>query len=273
MPAAWVDACRVKPFEALGNIEGACDHRVLVAKRLQLGFAGNRGCQRHRCGRILRHQLGQFVDLTIRHLEHTSYVAQHAPRLQRPEGNDLRDLIAAVTLLDIVDDFAAAVLAEVDIEVRHRDTFGIEKALEQQAEPDRIEIGNRQRIGHQRSCTGAAARPDRYALGFGVLDEIGHDQEVTGIVHAADNIEFERQPRAVIFFADTLGQTVDFEAVAQALLGLTAQLSSFVVFRTLRIGARTNRETRQDRLARSRPERTTLGNFHCRRQRFRNIGE
>ena len=151
-------------FEALGDVEGARHHRVFVAERLQLRLARDRGRQRHRRGRILRHQLGQLVDLAIGHLQHAADVAQHAARLQRAEGDDLRDLVAAVALLHVGDHLAAAVLAEVDVEVRHRHALGIEEALEQQAEPDRIEIGDGQRPGDQRARAGAAAGPDRNVM-------------------------------------------------------------------------------------------------------------
>ena len=120
--------------------------------------------QRHRCGRILRHQLGQLVDLAVGHLQHAADVAQHAARLQRAEGDDLRDLVAAVALLHVVDHLVAAVLAEVDVEVGHRHAFRIEEALEQQAEADRVEVGDGQRIGDQRARARAAARADRNAL-------------------------------------------------------------------------------------------------------------
>ena len=137
------------------------DHRVLVAERLQLRLALDRLRQGHGCSGILRHQFCQLVDLPIGHLQHAADVAQHAAGLQRTEGDDLRHLVAAVALLHVVDHLVAAVLAEVDVEVRHRDAFGIEEALEQQPEADRIEVGDGERIGDQRAGAGAAARPDR----------------------------------------------------------------------------------------------------------------
>ncbi len=184
-------------FEALRNVECACDHRIFVAECLQLRLALDRSRKRHRRGRILRHEFRQAIDLPIGHLQHATHVAQHAARLQRTERNDLPDLIAAVALLHIADHFAAAVLTEVDVEVRHRHAFRIEEALEQQPEADRIEVRNRQRIGHQRPCTRAAARTDRNALRLGPLDEVRHDQEVTRIVHAGDDIELEGETLAV----------------------------------------------------------------------------
>jgi hypothetical protein len=52
----------------------------------------------------------------VRHLQHTPNVAQHAARLQGAEGDDLRDLIAAVFLLHVADHLVAPVLAEIDVE-------------------------------------------------------------------------------------------------------------------------------------------------------------
>ena len=149
------------------------------------GSSSIAAAERHRIGRILRHQLAQLVDLAIGHLQHAADVAQHAARLQRAEGDDLRDLVAAVLFLHVADHLVAAVLAEIDVEVRHRDAFGIEEALEQEAEADRIEIGDGERIGDERAGAGAAARPDRNALRLRPLDEIGDDQEVAGIFHAS----------------------------------------------------------------------------------------
>ena len=69
------------------------------------------------------------------------------PRLQRTEGDDLRHLIPAVALLHIVDHLAAPVLAEVDVEVRHRHAVGIEEALEEEIEAERVKVGDGERPG------------------------------------------------------------------------------------------------------------------------------
>ena len=137
------------------------DHRLGVARRLQARLALDRLGERDRRRRILRHQLAQLVDLAVGHFQHPADVAQHPARLQRAEGDDLRHLVAAVAFLHVADHLVAPVLAEVDVEVGHRHAFGIEEALEQQAEADRIEIGDGERVGDQRAGAGAAARPDR----------------------------------------------------------------------------------------------------------------
>jgi hypothetical protein len=136
--------------------------------------------ERDRIGRVLRHELGELVDLAVAAFEHPADVAQHAARLQGAEGDDLRDPVAAVALLDVGDHFVAPLLAEVDVEIRHRHALGIEEALEQEAEAHRIEIGDGERVGDQRARARAAARPDRNALRLRPLDEVGDDEEIAG---------------------------------------------------------------------------------------------
>ncbi len=163
----------VEAFELLGDVEGALDRPARLSRLgLQLRLVVDGLGEADRIGRILRHQLAQLVDLAVGHLQHAADVAQHAARLQRAEGDDLRDLIAAVALLHVADHLVAAVLAEVDVEVRHRHALGIEEALEQQAEAQRIEVGDGQRIGDQRAGARAAARADRNALRLRPLDEV-----------------------------------------------------------------------------------------------------
>ena len=103
----------------------------------------------------------------------------------------------AVLLLDVVDHLVAPLLAEIDVEVRHRHALGIEEALEQQAEAQRIEIGDGQRPGDDRAGARAAARADRNALRLRPLDEVGDDQEVAGEAHLDDDVELEVEPLAV----------------------------------------------------------------------------
>ena len=260
-------------FEALGDIEGAGHHRVLVAKRLQLRFARQCGRERHRgCG-ILRHQFCEFVDLAVRHLQHAADVAEHAAGLKGAEGDDLGDLIAAVALLHVTDHLVAAVLAEVDVEIGHRHAVRIEEALEDQTEADRIEIGDGQGIGHQRTGAGAAAGSDRNALRFRPLDEIGDDQEVTGIFHSLDDAELETQAFAIILLADPRRAAVQDQPLDQPLLGLAAQFRRFVVLGAGGTGILADREPRQDRLARDGAERTALGDLDGGGQGLRHVGK
>ena len=140
------------------------DALVRFGRLLQPRLVLDRLLERDRVGGILRHQLGELVDLAERHFEHAADIAQHAARQERAEGDDLRHPVGAVAVAHIGDHLVAPLLAEVDVEIRHRDAFGIEEALEQQAEAQRVEIGDGERLGDQRAGARAAPRPDRNVL-------------------------------------------------------------------------------------------------------------
>ena len=72
----------------------------------------------------------------------TSLIA--ALRGHGAEGDDLRDVLAPVLLGDVIDDLAAAVHAEVDVDVGHGDALGIQEALEEQLVLQRIDVGDAQ---------------------------------------------------------------------------------------------------------------------------------
>src|SRR3970282_1615501 len=83
------------------------------------------------------------------------------PRRHGAEGDDLRDAVGPVTALHILDHPVAPVLAEIDVEVGHRDALRIEEALEQQVVAQGVEIGDAERISDRRSGP-PAARVRRY---------------------------------------------------------------------------------------------------------------
>ena len=218
----------VQAFELHRDVEGALDHRLGVARGLQARLFGNRFGERHGSGRVVRHQLGELVDLPVRHFEHAPDIAQHAACLQRAEGDDLRDLVAAVALLHVVDHLVAPLLAEIDVEVRHRHALRIEEALEQEAEADRIEVGDGERVGDERACARTAARPHRNAFRLRPLDEVGDDQEVARILHLLDHRELEIEPLAVVVDGLSRGETERLDAAGEALVGLAAQFGILV---------------------------------------------
>src|SRR5262245_8805458 len=184
MPAAWVEAWRCRPssFWAMSKARATTGSLSPAACRRRSAPIGRRAgsAECDRVERVLRHELAELVDLAVRHLQHPPDIAQHAARLQRAEGDDLRHAFAAVAFLHITDDFVATILAEVDIEVGHRHPLGIEEAFEQQPETDGIEIGDGEGVGDERAGARAAPRPDRNALRLRPLDEVGNDKEIAG---------------------------------------------------------------------------------------------
>ena len=259
----------IEPFEPSGDRQHFGDARIGLGRFAEARLVDDRLFQRDRIGGVLRHQLGEFVDLAERHFEHAPDIAHHAARQERAEGDDLRDAVGAIALADIGDHFVAPVLAEIDVEIGHRHAFGIEEALEQQAEADRIEIGDGQRIGDQRAGARTAPRPDRNILALGPLDEIGDDQEIAGEFHLDDDVELEGEPRFDNRSAVKPGaQPCAASRAASPCVGLRAQFADFVE----RL-AGDRGKARQDGLARLRAKRAAHRDLDAVVGRLRQVRE
>ena len=186
-----------KAFQLQRHGEQAVDGIIVAPHLVQAWLDIQRLGQGHRIGRIGRHQLGQLVDKAERKLKHPACIAHHGTGLQGTESDDLGDPVVTVAFLHIADHLAPPLLTEIDVEVGHRHPFRIEKPLEQETETQRVQIGNGQCVGDQRTGAGPPPRPDRDIMRLGPLDEVRNDQEVTRKPHLPDNAEFEIQPLAV----------------------------------------------------------------------------
>ena len=153
-----------------------------------------------------------------------------------------------VALAHIGDHLVTAVLAEVDVEIGHRYALGVEEALEQKPEADRVEIGDGERVGDQRTRARAASRAHGNALGFRPFDEIGDDEKVSLVVHAGDDIELEGKPRGVGGRVMAGRRAILGDPFLEACLGLAPQLGSLGLGESARCLA-PGEEGREDRLA------------------------
>ena len=117
-------------FELFGRVEQLAD--------LRLAFVGLR--QRRRIlDRLLQldvqrggDHLGDAVHVGVRHVHGAAHVFDRGLRGHGAEGDDLRDIFPPVLARDVIDDFAAAVHAEIHVDIGHGNAFGIQEALEEQ---------------------------------------------------------------------------------------------------------------------------------------------
>ncbi len=238
----------VKPLEPLGDREHPGDFLVRLGRLLQPRLVGHRLLEADRMGGVLRHHLCELVDLSQRHFEHPADIAQDAARQERAEGDDLRDAVGAVAVAHVSNHLVAPLLTEVDVEIRHRDAFGIEEALEQEAEPERVEIGDGERPGDDRARARAAPRPHGNALRLRPLDEVGDDEEIAGELHFDDDVELEGEALRIVLLGASSREAMRGEAGAQALARLAPELLLLV-----ERAPAGDRKARQDRLSRERP--------------------
>jgi hypothetical protein len=83
--------------------------------------------------------LGDAVDVGVGNVHGAADIFDRGLGRHGAEGDDLRYVLAAVFLRDVVDHFAAAVHAEIDVDIGHRNALGIEEALEEQLVLQRID--------------------------------------------------------------------------------------------------------------------------------------
>ena len=181
-----------EPLERLREVDDLLRERVGVVRRLQLG--ARLQAVGERLAGAFRDQLRDPVDDAVGDLEHAAGVAHRGAGGHRPEGDDLRDAVAAVLLGDVVDHPLAALDGEVDVHVRHVLAGRVEEALEQQPVADRVDVGDLEAVGGERAGGRAAAGADADAVPLREADEVLDDQEVVGEAHLADGLQLELEP-------------------------------------------------------------------------------
>src|SRR5205085_8947422 len=91
------------------------------------------------------------------------------------------------------DDLSSPVHAEINIDIGHRDAFGIQESLKKQFMLKRIDIGNAQRVRHNRSSCRPAARADGNISLPCIADEVPDDEKVSGKLHLLDDAKIPSQ--------------------------------------------------------------------------------
>ena len=92
-------------------------------------------------------------------------------------------MIMPVDAVDVVDDLAAAVDAEVHVDIRHGHALRIQESLEKETVFYRVDLGYMQAVGHDAARGAPAAGADRDAAALGVADEVGDDEEIVHKAH------------------------------------------------------------------------------------------
>ncbi len=152
------------------------------------------------------------------------------------ERDDLGDVIGAVLLGGVADHLAAIPLVEVHVDVGHLTAARVEEPLEDQPVLQRVEVGDTEAVGDDRTGGTPPSRTDADPLLTGVSDEVPDDQEVGRESHLVDD------PQLVIDSLPCLIRKRVSVAAAGTLLDQFPQVGALGV--TLR-----HRENRQEDLA------------------------
>ena len=219
--------------------------------------------------RLVGDQLADAVAEGVAHVQHTPDVADRRARRHGAEGGDLAHRVLAVLALDVVDHAVAVGLAKVDVEVGHRHSLGVQEAFEQQLILQGIEVGDLQRIGHQRSRARATPRPHRATVVLGPVDEVAHDQEVTRKAHLQDGVDLEFEALQVTRPLGSALRGVGVQVRQPLLQAVDGGLPEIGFHRV----ALRYREVRQSRLAQHQRQAAAPRDLHRVGQRRGQIGE
>ena len=119
-------------FQLHGGIEQVLDRFIRFISCAKLWVQRNRAFYRGRLSGRHRNHFGDDVYIGIRNVEHPSDISYGAACRHRTKCNDLRDTVLPVFAHDVIDYFFPSFIAEIDIEIRHADSFGIQEAFKRQ---------------------------------------------------------------------------------------------------------------------------------------------
>src|SRR6516164_3245732 len=123
-------------FEAQGDVHQIFELFVAFDSGLKLRRFGKGGLELD--AESGRDKLGETVNLSVGDVHGTADVFDGGFGSHGAEGNDLRNVFAAVLMSDVVNELAAAPHAEIDVDIGHGDTLGIEETFEEKIVLERV---------------------------------------------------------------------------------------------------------------------------------------
>ena len=152
-------------------------------------------CLFDRDPKFRRNHLGDTIHFVVGHVKRTTDIADRRLRRHRSERNDLCYVVDTISFGNVIDDFATFHIAKIDIDIRHRNTFGIQESLKEELIFERIDIADTQQVRNDTACRRTTSRADCDIMLSGILDKIPHDQEITGEPHLINDAQFIFQSR------------------------------------------------------------------------------
>ena len=89
-----------------------------------------------------RNHFRDAIDFGVRNVHRAANILDRRFRRHRAKRNDLRDVLAAIFLRDVINQLAAAAHAKIDVDIRHGNAFRIQEAFEKKVVLQRIHVCN-----------------------------------------------------------------------------------------------------------------------------------
>src|SRR5262245_9828052 len=182
-------------FQTLRDLNQFSNPRIILNKILQIRILRHGLVERD--VQLRRYHLRDLIDLRIRHLHAAARVLDHTASGHRSESDDLGHIFPTVFFRDVVDNGCSTVHAEIDVDIRQRDAFGVQEALEEKSILKWIDICNAHAIRNETARRRAATWTNRNVVLASIADEIPNDQEIPRILHTLNNFDLLLEPHFV----------------------------------------------------------------------------
>ena len=141
--------------------------------------------------------VGVSAPACVRHTKRTANVTHSRSRRKSTKGHYLCNLILSVFSLYVVDYLFTSVKAKIYIEIGHRNSLGIQKALEEQIKFKRVNVCDFNAVSHKASRTRATSGTDGNPLALGVAYKISNHKEVGIKAHFIYNVKLVLNSRNI----------------------------------------------------------------------------
>ena len=162
--------------------------------------------------KLVGHHAGDLIDARQRNPQRSPDVLDRGAGLHRSEGADLGDAVFAVFFFYVVDNFAAPLLAKVDVDIGSFQAVLIKESLEQQIVLQRASVTEVQRVANDRADARTTnGRRNVHRPGF--VNEVPANQKVVGKTEFVDHAQLSIEPCLNFFGQYAVGATVGFTSL------------------------------------------------------------
>ena len=137
-PPACLPVLRHDSFEFVGHVHDFGGVFVALYELGELLLLLHGFGERH--ANLEGDHLGEPIRQPERLALHSGHIAHHSRAAIVPKVDDLAHCVVAIALGHMSDHFLAAFHAEIDVEIRHGDPFGVQQPLEQEVVFQRIQF-------------------------------------------------------------------------------------------------------------------------------------
>ena len=101
-------------------------------------------------------------------------------------------VVLTVTLRDIVKHIGTAVIIEIHVNIRERDSVGVKETFKKEVIFDGVHLSDTETVGHDATRSRTTTGPDTHAeLMAGNVDEVLYDKEVARETHRLHYVKLE----------------------------------------------------------------------------------